>query len=126
MNILAIDYGRKKAGLAISLSSLAEPYKVIHYQHTNELFRKIREVIQELGIEKIVLGIPEGAMEIEIKNFGETLLKEIEIPVDYYDETLSSWDAQDLAIESGIKRKKRKAMEDAYAAAIMLQDYLDK
>lgn len=126
MNVLGIDYGRRKVGLAISLSSLSEPYKVIRYKHTNQLFRQIRAVIQELGIEKIIIGVSEGAMEIEIKNFGEVLQKEIEIPVEYFDETLTSLDARNLSQESGIKRKKRKNMEDAYAASLMLQGYLDK
>lgn len=126
MNILGIDYGRRKVGLAISLSSsLAEPYKVIRYKHTNQLIRQIKEIIQELEIEKLILGVPEGAMALEINNFGDTLKKELEIPVEYSDETLTSLDAQKLSQISGIKRKKRKEMEDAYAASLMLQDYLD-
>lgn len=125
MHILGIDYGRKKIGLALAISKLAEPYMVVRYKQINDAVSKIREIIKKEEVEKIVLGISEGEMEIETKNFGQELSKTIDVPVEYQDETLTSSEAITRSIDSGMRRSKRKSMEDAFAATIMLQDYLD-
>ena len=70
-------------------------------------------------IEKVVVGISEGEMAVESKKFSNIF------KADTFDETLSSHDAQQMSIQGGMGRKKRKEMEDAFAASIMLQNYLD-
>ena len=125
MRILAIDYGRKKIGLAISNDKVAEPKSVIRYKYVKEVLAKISEVIENEKIERVVVGISEGKMEMESRSFARALREIIKVPVVTYDETLSTHDAQNLSIKAGLKRKKRKNLEDAYAAAIMLQNYLD-
>lgn len=129
MNILAIDWGERKIGLALAISpataGLAEPLEVIRYEHTSTLCKKLAEIIDKHKIEKIIVGVSEGVSGIAAKNFAKALDQQFEIPVETFDETLSSRDAQRLSIESGQKRKKRKEMEDAFAACIMLQNYLD-
>jgi putative holliday junction resolvase len=126
MKILGIDYGRSKVGLAISVSGFSEPLKVVRYSETNTLLREIKKVIQEEGVEKVVVGISEGEMGEESKKFALTLGHlPLHIPVETFDETLTSKDAQTLSRQAGINRKKRHRMEDAYAASIMLQNYLD-
>jgi len=67
----------------------------------------------------------EGEMGKESKRFGEKLKIEFKLPLHYQDETLTTRKAQELSFEAGIKRKKRKEMEDAYSAALILQEYLD-
>ena len=119
MKILGIDYGRKKIGLALGVGSLAEPMKVIRYSDTKILEGQIKKIVEEENIEKIVVGISEGEMGEESKRFAQS------IGAETFDETLTSKEAQRLSIEAGISRKKRKGMEDAYAASIMLQSYLD-
>ena len=127
MKILGIDYGRKKIGLAIADGPLAEPYKILRYKDPPAGEReKIKKIVKELAIEKIVVGVSEGTMADESHNFGEKLKKTCSIPVFFQDETLSTQEAQRLSRQAGIKRKKRKEMEDAFAAAIMLQSYLDQ
>jgi putative transcription antitermination factor YqgF len=119
MKILGIDYGRSKMGLALADGSLAEPLKVIRYKNMKELVRRIEIEIEKNGVEKIVVGISEGEMGEESKKFAE------KIGAVTFDETLSTQEAQILSREAGIHQKKRHEMEDAYAAAIMLQNYLD-
>ena len=128
MNILGIDYGRKKIGLALgdSESKLTEPLEVIRFKSENEMLEKMSRLSEESRVSKIVVGIPEGAMAVEVRKFGDKLQKEIGIPVFYQDETLSTKDAQDLSRVSGMTRKKRKQMEDAYSASLILQKYLDE
>jgi putative Holliday junction resolvase len=126
MKILGIDYGRKKIGLAFAESLLAEPLKVLRYEDIKVLSEEIAKLVNELGIEKIVVGVSEGTIAKEIRTFGKLLGNRLNIPIVYQDETLTTNDAQALAIKAGIKRKKRKEMEDAFAASLILQDYLDK
>lgn len=126
MKYLGIDYGKKKVGLAISDGKLAEPMKVIRYVNIESLAKQIKQIIEKEKIEKVIVGVSEGEMAKEILQFlyaiRYTLLP---VPCEIYDETLSTQEAISLSIQGGIKRKKRKSMEDAYAATIMLQNYLD-
>jgi len=125
MKILGIDYGRSKIGLAVSSGSLANPVKVIRYSDTKVLVDQLLKFIEEGEIEKVVFGISEGEMGKESKNFSINFGKLVNIPVETFDETLSTQEAQILSREAGIHQKKRHEMEDAYAAAIILQNYID-
>jgi len=125
MRTLGLDYGRSKVGVALGTGTFAEPMEVIRYSDTNILEKRIEKLIKEEKIDKVVVGISEGVMEIESKEFAEAIQPFIHSKIEFYDETLTSKDAQRLSQEAGIKQKKRHQMEDAYAAAIMLQNYLD-
>jgi len=125
MKILGIDYGRSKVGLAIADGSLAEPLQVIRYPGTKILEGKIRKIVKGNDIEKVVVGVSEGEMGEESRKFGLSLSQSLRIPVETFDETLTTQEAQSLSREAGVPQKKRREMEDAYAAAIMLQNYLD-
>jgi len=126
MNILGIDYGLKKVGLAIATGSLADPLLVLRYSDIRILEKEIAKICEKERIEKIVVGISEGQMAKKTKEFIKDLENQISIPIVKFDETLSTQDAQRLSIESGMRRSKRKEMEDAIAAAVMLQNYLDE
>lgn len=125
MRILGIDYGRKKVGIAITDGNLAEPLEVVRYKDPNSLYEKIENLIIKFEIEKAVVGISEGKMKEESESFGKTLGSKLKMPVEMFDETLSTISAQELSIAAGIKRIKRRNFEDAYAASVMLQSYLD-
>jgi putative holliday junction resolvase len=125
MKILGIDYGRSKIGLAVADGNLAGPMGVIRYTDTKTLVDKLMKIIEENNIEKVIFGVSEGEMGEESKNFSLNLGKIVKIPVETFDETLSTQDAQRMSLEAGIGQKKRHEMEDAYAATIMLQNYLD-
>lgn len=127
MNYLAIDYGRKKIGLAIGdvRSRLAEPLVVVRGDNQKGLIEKVEKVIQIEKIEKVILGISEGEMAVETKEFGKKLFEKTGIEIICQDETLTSKEAQNYSIQAHINRKKRHKMEDAYAAALILQNFLD-
>jgi putative Holliday junction resolvase len=126
MKYLGIDYGRKKVGLAISDGKLADPLKVIRYKDINWLVEQVGQIVETEQVGQVVVGVSEGKMADEIKNFVLTLsLSLSHVSCVLFDETLTSQDAINFSIQGGIKRKKRKKMEDAYAATIMLQNYLD-
>lgn len=125
MKILGIDYGRSKMGLAMADGPLAEPLKVIRYVDTKIVAEQIKKFITENDVEKVVVGVSEGEMGRESKNFSLSFGEMLSIPVETFDETLSTQDAQILSRQAGIHQKKRHEMEDAYAAVVMLQNYLD-
>lgn len=125
MKLLGIDYGRKKIGLAISYGKLSEPYQVIRYKDYDKMIAHIQRIIERQKIEKIIIGMSENEMGEEIKKFASILGSNTPVPIDFSDETLSSHDAIEMSVASGMGRKKRKEMEDAFAASIMLQNYID-
>jgi putative transcription antitermination factor YqgF len=120
MKTLGIDYGRSKIGLALGVGTLSEPFRVIHVSSFEDAIQKIKKEIEKEKPDKVVVGISEGEMGEESKKFAD------EIGAETFDETLTSRDAQKLSIEAGIPRTKRHEMEDAYAASLMLQNYLDE
>lgn len=124
MRYLGIDYGRKKIGLAQSEGMLAEPWKVIRYEEEADALEKLVKIINLEFVEFVIVGISEGKTASETMNFGNKLKEKISIPVIYQDESLTTQTAQELSIWANIKRKKRKNMEDAYSAALILQNYI--
>lgn len=124
-NILGIDWGKSKVGLAWSAGIISEPLEVIRYSNQTSLIEKIKQIVVDMEIKKIVIGISEGVSADLTKQFGSALGSALDLPIIYFDETLSSRDAQMYSIQANIKRKKRKTLEDAYAASLMLQHYLD-
>ena len=121
---MGIDFGRAKIGLAVSEGLLAEPYSVVRYEDEKELLEKIKVLVDKEKIDKVVVGVSEGKSAEEATSFGEKL-RELGLEIIFFDETLSTVSAQELSREAGMKRKKRKALEDAFAASVMLQSFLD-
>ena len=124
MKYLGIDYGRSKIGLAVSDGKLAEPLKVIRYKDASAINEQIKQIIQKEKIGKVIVGVSEGKMAEESKKFGLALNLQ-PLVLEFFDETLSSHDAQELSRQTGMSRKKRRELEDAFAASIMLQSYID-
>lgn len=118
MKYLGIDFGKRKIGLAISEGILAEPYRITDNGNWEMVIKKI---CGEEKIEKIVIGISEGESAKKAKDFGFQIEKQTGLPVEYFDETLTTHDA--LAKMKEAKSKKQD--EDAISAAIILQNYLD-
>lgn len=132
MRILGIDYGLRKIGLAISEGVLAEPLLIISNPRKASprgkqlsVIGKIAGICQKYGVEKIVIGLPEGKVATKVKGFGPKVAELTGLPVIYQDESLTSKEAVAKMIEAGKKRKDRQRLEDAIAAAIILQSYLD-
>jgi putative Holliday junction resolvase len=125
MKILGIDYGRRKIGLATATTTLAEAYKVVRVESVPDAVEKVKKIAESEGVEKLVIGVSEGKMAKETKNFAKELKIRLKLPVEFQDETLSTQEAQNLSIEAGLTKKKRKRLEDAYSATLTLQNYLD-
>lgn len=122
MKILGIDYGERRIGLAVSEGEIARPLGVeIKNQKSN---LKIKELCEREGIAKIVVGISEGKMAGKTREFGRELQKTTSLPIEFFDETLTTQIAIKKMVEAGTSKKKRKEFSDAVSAALILQDYL--
>jgi putative holliday junction resolvase len=152
--ILAVDYGRVRMGLAIAdaAAGLPQPLGVLVRVNRNEDMRRLRELVREHSVKRIVVGLPlrldgtRGEMAEEAVRFAQRLQKQIGVPVEMVDERLTSWEAERLleefagrilhapiplrsrreSIEKGRKKKEEgKNSVDAIAAAVILRDYLE-
>lgn len=124
MKVLGIDYGKSKVGVAVgdTVTKLAEPLAV---WSSSRFKAQGSKLIKENDIQKVVVGVPGGKMEEEIRKFGARLEVQTKVKVEFFDETLTTQDAKKILIQSGRKRKSRREKEDAFAAALMLQYYLE-
>lgn len=127
MKILGIDYGKKKIGLAMadSQSKLIQPLGVLF---KNEFFTILQSGkifgYQLKDFDKIIIGKPFGKIDQEIEEFKKNLEKAINLPVEFFDETLTTFDAQSSLRTSPFKKKSKIKKEDALAASFMLEYYL--
>jgi putative Holliday junction resolvase len=132
MRYLAIDYGRKRTGLAISdpTETIVSPLDVI--KDEKELCIKVQQLIKTEKIGAIVLGLPLnmdgsiGPQAKTVKKFAKRLKKQIKIPVYFQDERLSSFAAEEEIAEIQIAKKAKKEKLDAIAAAHILELYLER
>lgn len=136
MRILGLDYGSKTIGVAVSdgLLMTAQGLEIIRRQSPNKLRRslaRIEEIIQEYGVERIVLGYPknmnntEGERCEKTKEFCEMLKKRTGLSVELWDERLTTVAADRHMELSGVRREDRKKYVDEIAAVFILQGYLD-
>lgn len=123
MYYLGIDFGLKRLGLAVSEGNLATPFKTIPVKGLKDAVDKILEIVQKEKPLKIIVGLPESKIVSTVLGFINAL-KKYGLDVESVDETLSSRKATAKMIELNIPKKKRR-MNDAYSAAIILQNYLD-
>lgn len=127
MRILGLDFGSKTVGVAVSdgLLLTAQGVETIERKDENKLRKtcaRIEELIAEYEITEIVLGLPknmnntEGERVEKTKAFGEMLERRTGLPVHYWDERLTTVAAEQILIESGVRRENRKAVIDKVAA----------
>ena len=126
--ILAIDYGRKRTGVAVSdaMQIIANGLTTVP---THELLDFITGYVQKEPVERILVGLPKASESMKyIDPFVRSLKKRLpEIPVEFVDERFTSVLAHRTMLEAGLKKKDRqnKALVDEISATIILQTYLE-
>lgn len=133
MRILGLDIGEKKIGVAISdeLGFTAQGIGVIARQSLEQDLKQIENLVRQYNIDKIVLGLPRnmngtfGPQSQLVKSFGESLKMNIKIEISYWDERLTTVEAERSLIEGDMSRKKRRSIIDKIAAVLILQGYLN-
>lgn len=121
MKYLGIDFGLRRAGLATSEGNIASPWKVIAGSSLKDLSNKL--IKEAEGFDQLVVGRPEGKMGEVVKKVVKSL-RSYGFQVAETDETLSTQQAISQMITLNIPRKKRR-VDDAYSASIILQNYLN-
>jgi putative Holliday junction resolvase len=133
MRILGLDYGDRRIGVAISdaFGWTAQGLGMIERGREGEEFRQISELVREHGVDKIVVGLPKnmngtlGPRGEICMAFAEQLRQMLSVPVDLWDERLTTVAAERILLEADVSRRKRKQTVDKLAAVLLLQNYLD-
>lgn len=132
--ILAIDYGRKRVGLAVT-DTLQLSSRILSFQLETKFKDWLLQYIEDEDVQKIVIGYPEHAdgaltdLTKDIDRLIEVILKAFrEIEIIKSEECFSSKEAVQLMIKRGVKKQKRKekGLIDSYSALVILQDYLER
>jgi len=133
MRILALDHGSKRIGVAISdeMKMIANPLEVIPAEPFADVRARLKELIREREIELILVGMPRnmdgsyGSAALKVQEFVAVLRDAIAIPIQTWDERLTSAQANRFLLQANLRREQRKEKVDKTAAAILLQSYLD-
>ena len=134
MKIIGIDLGDHRTGVAYSdiLGMMSTRAETITEYNREKLLNKILEIIKLEKPERIVMGLPvnmngtEGERAATVRIFADILASITSIPIDFYDERMTTMQAYRFLDGSGTFGKKRKSAIDTLSAEIILQNYLDK
>jgi putative holliday junction resolvase len=132
--ILAVDYGRRKIGLALSdeLGLTARPLGTIRRVNRRADLKRLGQICKENSVARVIVGHPlhlsgeAGEMAAETARFASRLRKETGIETELVDERLTSWEAQQVAGETSSSRQRKGGPLDDLAAAILLREYLER
>ncbi|HEY7403192.1 MAG TPA: Holliday junction resolvase RuvX [Candidatus Angelobacter sp.] len=130
--ILAIDYGSRRMGLAVSdpLGITAQGLDTLERKNKRADFGRLERIIREYQVREIVLGNPlrmsgqEGAQSQKVAGFAEALRQRFALPVHLWDERLTSAEANRLLREAELSTKKRAQAVDRMAAVLILQSFM--
>jgi putative Holliday junction resolvase len=130
--ILAVDYGRKRIGLALSdeLGLTAQPLTVMVRKNREADLKRLREICARHDVRHVIVGHPvhitgeESEMAGEAARFAARLAKALNIETEMIDERLTSWQAKQTLAETNGRGSKRASVDDV-AAAVLLRDYLE-
>jgi len=133
MNILSLDIGTKRIGIAKGNSrfKIANPLTTLNRTNLKNDLIFIKNIILENNIELIILGLPmtlSGKEEHSaryVRKFAKDIQKVIDISIEFWDERFSSVSAERVLIKGNVSRQNRKGKVDKVAATIILQNYLD-
>lgn len=133
MRILAVDFGEKRIGLAVSdeTGEIVVPVGVVSRRSDAQAASEVTAAAREREVELLVVGLPvspEGGTDspfaVRARNFARRLAEVSGLPVELHGEALTSYSADGALREAGTFRDRRRAALDAEAAATILRDWL--
>lgn len=133
MRLMAVDHGQKRIGVAISDSTgtISYPLTVMEHESMKSDAARVVELADSNAVERIIVGKSfddEGnpnAAGRRAERFAEELRSHTKVPVEMWDESLTTQDARTVRLKLGGSRRKRTGHQDSLAAALILQSYLD-
>lgn len=132
--IMGLDVGDKTIGVSVSdlMGLTSQPVTTIKRVSKKKDIESLKEIMKEKQVIKIVSGLPKnmngtlGPQGEKVLSFCEFLKEETKIEIEFFDERLSTVQAERSLLEGDISRQKRKKVIDMLAAVIILQGYLDR
>ena len=132
--IMGLDIGDKTIGVAVSdlMGLTAQGVTTIKRVGKKKDIEAIKQIIAEKQVNKIVSGLPKnmngtvGPQGEKVQKFCELLKEETNLPIEFWDERLSTVAAERTLIQGNVRRENRKGVIDMVAAVIILQGYLDR
>jgi putative Holliday junction resolvase len=129
--VMALDVGGRRTGVAVSdeLGILASPVGFVERNDRDRV--AFLEIVRRWGITHMLVGLPtsmsgrEGPQAAEVRAYADALAADLDLPLDYWDERLTTAMAERALLDAGTRRNRRKKQVDAIAAAMILQSYLD-
>ncbi|HTM49324.1 MAG TPA: Holliday junction resolvase RuvX [Bryobacteraceae bacterium] len=133
MRILALDFGKRRIGLAVSdeLGITAQGLPTVQRKNLRSDLAELARIMQERSVGRILMGDPRhmsgdvGAQAEAARHFSKQLARHTGKPVEMWDERLTTVEASRVLRESGISIAKRARAVDQLSAVILLQSYLD-
>jgi putative Holliday junction resolvase len=130
--VLGIDVGSVRIGLAVSdeTCTLASPVATVPNE-PRTLWTRLAREMEDRQVERVVIGLPrlldgtEGDAAESARRFAAELGHRTSIAIEFWDERFTTTIAERALIESGVRRKRRRAVIDSVAAAVLLQSWLD-
>lgn len=133
MKYLGLDIGEKRIGVAISESGvIARELSTIYVVSKEQAIREIVDIITKNQIGKVVIGFPKhmdgthNHSTSEVQEFADKLRRQVEIPIIFEDERLTSVEAERLLKEQGIYNHELKEKVDQFSAKLILEQYFEK
>ncbi len=132
--ILGLDIGDARTGVAISdeLGIAAHPLCTIHRKSRKALLAELQELVTAHKVERIVVGLPlqldgeTGTQAQKVKRFAEKLERQVNLPIIFWDESFTTFEAAQILRGTKKRRKKRKQVIDQVAAVLILEGYLEE
>jgi putative Holliday junction resolvase len=133
VTLLGLDFGERRIGVAVSdeLGVAARPLPLVERTSRAQDVARIGEIASRRKVHTIVVGLPlnmdgsVGPAARRAQRFARLLGRELEVPVELWDERLSTAEAERALIAAGERRARRREVRDGVAAALILQSYLD-
>lgn len=130
---MGIDYGDRRIGIAMTdaMCIISSPFEVYQNKGVEDAVNHIAELVSKYQICEIAMGLPlnmdgtEGERAILHKEIGEKIATKTGVNVFYIDERLTSAEAEEILISSGVRREKRKELIDKISAQIILQTHIN-
>lgn len=133
MRVLAVDYGLKRIGLAVSdpLEITSNPLLVLENKgDLDAVLQEIARIVSEEEADEVVVGLPvnmdgsHGPAAQAAEEFAQALATRVNVPVHTFDERLTTVEATNTLIAKSVSRSRRRRVIDKMAAAVILEDYL--
>jgi putative Holliday junction resolvase len=132
--LLAIDYGEKRIGIALSdpLKMFSKPFKVLSNSGKQKFIAELKDLIREQSVSKVILGHPLGESgqetkkTLEVLKIHKLLVKSLDVEVILHDERFTSVDANNELKKLGYNYMEAKKVIDMVAASMILKSYMER